>query len=212
MSEGIAPRGWVAGLLGLCLALSAADAAPLPNRFVLARARARLAQPWPVEARLSGEDHEAKAPLDLALSVRPAARHFEARFSDGREIDATLLLIWSRLFFEGDPSLLARDLGVDLRASHLALLGDHVCHVIGAPRGPQIYFDQDSFTPLRVWVPARGEAEGLEVEMTRWAGPPSAGRFPRRMRVRVGRRWVMTLGLDAYQAEASTSAPLTSRP
>lgn len=196
--------------------LSGAWADLLPSRFVLQRSRALLASPWRVEITLSGEDLARDRPLSSRWRVHPAGRELKIELeSGGAPITPKplLLMIWTRLFLEGDPSLLARDLRVNMERAQLGLLGDHVCHVIGHPKGPQIYFDQDTFTPLRVRVPSADG--GLEVEMTRWEGPPTQGRFPRRIRVREGRRWVMELGVDSYQEglpTAPASAPTTSRP
>lgn len=131
-----------------------------------------------------------------------AADAREATWADGKPSGAVNLLpkapirtVLGQLFTEGDPSGLTITIGARRDVQHLALAGDRIAHVIGAPvrdrRTPQVWIDQDDFTVLRIIFDT--DAGGVDVRLAEWDGPITQGRFPHRLSVRFGGRIIRRL-------------------
>lgn len=203
----------------------AAAAYLLPNDHLLQRAARRLSRKGDLQVALVGSARTEAGPVPIGERWIFSGRHVQvdvngprgrtARWRRGgrAEGDPSLLpseaerVVFGRLFGDRDVAGLARDLRVDLDASHLELLGDRAAHVVGvAHRGRRdraaaaIWVDQATFEVLRVRVPGRVD---VELRLTEWAGPSTRGLFPQRLQVTAGGRWLRRLDVDrAHLVEA----------
>lgn len=204
-----------------------ADAHVLPVRYVLKKASQRLATAQSLQVALVGRARAGDTP-DGSVGVaerwifdrRQHTVRVDANGPGGRKAawsrggstsgDAGLLpsvperMVFTRLFGDGDVEALARDLGVDLERQRLGLVGDQVAVVVGShsrdDSSAQIWFDHDDFTVLRVrWKDLEGRL--VDVETSSWAGPPTRGLFPQRVRVVVGGRWMRVMEADDLRSQ-----------
>jgi hypothetical protein len=197
---------------------SVAEAYLLPNEHVLKRVGTRLKRRGDLQVTLVGRARLASGLVSVGerwmftgrqvqVDVNgPGKRTLTWRRGGQAEGDALLIpteaerMVFTRLFADRDTTALARDLRVDLDASHLALLGDRVAHVVGLSfagrrdrRAPAIWVDQERFEVLRVRVPGR---PNVELRLSDWHGPATQGVFPQKTQVTAGGRWVRRLEVD----------------
>ncbi|MCB9529007.1 MAG: hypothetical protein H6701_11620 [Myxococcales bacterium] len=99
------------------------------------------------------------------------------------------------LFAQADPSAVMQAIGARRDAQSLALAGDRVVMVLGAPpgdrRAPALWVDNDDDTIRRVrFATDIGDAE---LRLDEWDGPITRGRFPHRLTVTLAGRPVRRL-------------------
>ena len=190
----------------------------LPNEHLLKRASKRLKRRGDLQVALVGRARVAGEVLpvgerwifsgrQIQLDVNGPGKRATSWRRDARpEGDVSLLptdaerSVFGRLFADRDVPLLARDLRIDLDASHLTLVGERVAHVVGVGFQqrrdrtlPALWIDQETFEVLRVRVPGSTVAE---LRLTEWDGPATRGAFPQKLQVTLGGRWVRRLEVD----------------
>lgn len=99
------------------------------------------------------------------------------------------------LFAQADPSAVMQAIGARRDAQSLALAGDRVVMVLGAPPGDRraaaLWIDNDDYTIRRVrFATDIGDAE---LRLDEWHGPITRGRFPHRLTVTLAGRPVRRL-------------------
>lgn len=99
------------------------------------------------------------------------------------------------LFAQADPSAVMQAIGARRDAQSLALAGDRVVMVLGAPPGDRraaaLWIDNDDYTIRRVrFATDIGDAE---LRLDEWDGPITRGRFPHRLTVTLAGRPVRRL-------------------